>query len=66
MWYLGVDLGGTKILAAVVDETGRVGATARAATPQAGPPAVVEAIAATADRALAAAGVSRAAVRAAG
>jgi glucokinase len=66
MWYLGVDLGGTKILAAVVDEAGRVAATARAATPQAGPSAVVEAIAATANRALEAAGLSRGAVRAAG
>jgi glucokinase len=66
MWYLGVDLGGTKILTAVVDETGRVAARVRAPTPQTGPAAVVEAIAASADRALAAAGVPRGALRAAG
>ncbi|MDR7555621.1 MAG: ROK family protein [Armatimonadota bacterium] len=66
MWYLGVDLGGTKILTAVVDETGQVAARVRAPTPQTGPAAVVEAIAATAQQALEAAGLPRGAVRAAG
>ncbi|MDR7542857.1 MAG: ROK family protein [Armatimonadota bacterium] len=39
--YLGVDLGGTKILAALVDERGRVLVRERAPTPEGGPEAVI-------------------------
>lgn len=37
-WYLGIDIGGTKILAALVDETGSVAARLRTATPRNRPP----------------------------
>ncbi len=36
-WYLGIDIGGTKILAALADETGCVAARLRTSTPRAGP-----------------------------
>lgn len=46
-YAVGVDLGGTKILTALVGETGEVAGRERVATPQRGPEAVVEAIAGT-------------------
>jgi glucokinase len=55
--FLGVDLGGTKILTALVGEGGEVLARARAATPQDGPAAVMDAIAATVEDACRAGGV---------
>ncbi len=61
MYVVGVDLGGTKILTALVDLTGAVRARRRVATPQSGPAAVVDAIAATVEGVLAEAGLSRAA-----
>jgi glucokinase len=59
MYVVGVDLGGTKILTALVDLTGTVRARRRVLTPQAGPAAVVEAIAATVEGVLADAGLAR-------
>lgn len=44
MSTIGIDLGGTKVLAAVVDDDGTVGARAKVPTPTGGPAAVVEAI----------------------
>ena len=44
---IGVDLGGTKILAGLVDESGRVVATERQATPRGAAPEVLAAVAAT-------------------
>lgn len=41
MYYLGVDLGGTKTAAAVVDQTGKLLAKAEAETPQSGGPEAV-------------------------
>lgn len=43
--YIGVDLGGTKILVGLVDDTGRVLERVRVATPQTGPEAVLDAVA---------------------
>ncbi len=56
-YAIGVDLGGTKILTALVDGSGRVVHRQRVPTPQEGPPAVVEAIAGTVDVVLRNAGV---------
>ncbi len=58
-YALGVDLGGTKILAALVDGSGRVRHRHRVPTPQAGPAAVVEAIAGAVDAVLHGAAVRR-------
>jgi len=64
---LGIDLGGTKILAGVVGPDHRIIGRAKRPTPaQEGGPAIVEAIAACADDALNSAGVARADVAAAG
>src|SRR5574341_2144881 len=52
MYAIGVDLGGTKILTALVDGAGRVIQRHRVPTPREGPAAVVEAIAATVDAVL--------------
>ena len=53
----GVDLGGTKIQALIVDSESKVLGRARAATPhEGGPPAVIEAIATTVSEALAGSG----------
>lgn len=60
--YLGVDLGGTKILTALVDAGGRVLARERVVTPSRGPEGVVDAIVGTVERVCAAAGVPLAAV----
>jgi glucokinase len=54
---IGVDLGGTKILTAVVEGDGRVLARERVPTPQEGPDSVVAAVAGTIEAALAAADV---------
>ncbi len=51
-YAIGVDLGGTKILTALVDATGRVVHRARVPTPRSGPAGVVEAIAGTVDEVL--------------
>ncbi|MDR5704419.1 MAG: ROK family protein [Armatimonadota bacterium] len=56
-FILAIDLGGTKILAAVVDQEGRVLARARRQTPQLGPAAVVREMASTAREAMSAAGL---------
>jgi len=57
-YVLGMDLGGTKILAAVVDPKGRIQGEAKAKTrPQEGPQAVIERMAATARQAAREAGV---------
>lgn len=45
--YLGIDIGGTKILAAVADETGTITARLRTSTPRSGPPEEVLAAVAT-------------------
>jgi glucokinase len=58
-YALGVDLGGTKILTAVVGDDGGIVARERVRTPQGGPDSVVAAVAGTVDAVLAAAGVSR-------
>jgi glucokinase len=64
---LGIDLGGTKILAGVVRPDNRVIGRAKRSTPaQEGGPAIVEAIAACADEALDSAGFSRAELAAVG
>lgn len=55
---IGVDLGGTKILTAVVRDDGVVLARERVETPQTGPDSVVAAVAATTARVLPAAGLS--------
>ncbi len=52
MYAIGVDLGGTKILTALVDGAGRVVQRHRVPTPREGPAAVVEAIAGTVDAVL--------------
>lgn len=53
-WYLGIDIGGTKILAALADETGTIAARVRTSTPRSGPPdEVLAAVAALIDRLLA-------------
>ncbi len=52
MYAIGVDLGGTKILTALVDGAGRVVQRHRVPTPRGGPAAVVEAIAGTVDAVL--------------
>ncbi len=53
-WYLGIDIGGTKILAALADETGTIAARLRTATPRNGPPDdVLAAVATLIDRLLA-------------
>ncbi|MGH2669796.1 MAG: ROK family protein, partial [bacterium] len=62
-YVVGVDLGGTKILTALVDLTGRVAARVREATPQSGPDAVVETIVGTVRRVLKDAHVDVGAVR---
>ncbi|MGH2349014.1 MAG: ROK family protein, partial [bacterium] len=56
-YAIGVDLGGTKILTAVVTGDGRVVARERVPTPQEGPDSVVAAVAGTVEAALAAAGL---------
>jgi glucokinase len=57
-WILGVDLGGTKILTAVVEPTGRILSRDHSITPAArGPEAVVQAILDSAGRALSQAGI---------
>jgi glucokinase len=66
-YTIGVDLGGTKILAGVVDETGAVVASAKKRTQsEDGPEAVLKRIIKTMDEAVAAAGVDRAQVTAIG
>ena len=55
--YLGVDLGGTKILAAVVSHKGRIKGLAKAATPSEGPEAVIEQVAETVREAVVQAGL---------
>lgn len=62
-YAVGVDLGGTKILTALVNDRGEVLARDRDATPQEGPPAVVAAVAGTVTTVLRAAGVAGAQVR---
>ena len=57
-WRIGIDLGGTKILTAVVRDDGFVAARDRVATPQEGPDSVAAAIGGTVDRVLAAAGLA--------
>lgn len=52
MYAIGVDLGGTKILTALVDGAGRVMQRHRVPTPREGPAAVVEVIAGTVDAVL--------------
>lgn len=54
---VGIDIGGTKTLSAVVDPAGRVLARHRIETPQTGPGAVVAALAAGAEAVVAAAGL---------
>ncbi|HLE78012.1 MAG TPA: ROK family protein [bacterium] len=61
-YAIGVDLGGTKILTAVVADDGGVLARDRVATPQDGPDSVVEAVAKTVDAVVAAAGLARTAL----
>lgn len=52
-WYLGIDIGGTKILAALADETGTIAARLRTSTPRTGPPEeVLAAVAGLVDRLL--------------
>jgi len=58
-YALGVDLGGTKILTALVGDDGGIVARERVRTPQDGPDSVVAAVAGTIEAVLAAAGVSR-------
>lgn len=58
-YAIGVDLGGTKILTALVDGGGRVMQRHRVPTPREGPGAVVEAIAGTVDAVLQGAAVAR-------
>lgn len=60
--YLGVDLGGTKILTALVDDLGRVLDRVRIATPAGGPDAVVAAIVDSVRTVTGRAGIARAAV----
>ena len=62
-YVVGVDLGGTKILTALVDGQGRVVARYREATPQTGPDAVVESIVGTIRRVLKDADVDAGTVR---
>ncbi|HEY3247738.1 MAG TPA: ROK family protein [bacterium] len=57
-WAIGVDLGGSKILTAVVSEDGRVAARERVSTPQEGPDSVVTAVEQTVERVLSAARLS--------
>jgi len=53
-WYLGIDIGGTKILAALADETGAVAGRVRTATPRTEPAGeVLAAVAGLIDRLLA-------------
>jgi glucokinase len=56
-YFLGVDLGGTKILTALVDGRGRVMQRARIATPSGGPAAVVDGIVQTVESVTGQAGV---------
>jgi glucokinase len=66
-YHLGIDLGGTKILAAVVDEDGNLLAEAKKATrAEAGPEVVIERIADVAQAAIAQSGVRPSTVAAAG
>ncbi len=70
-YVVGVDLGGTKILAAVVDAKGRVvGRSKRKTLPQdvtvADPPLIADRIALTVQEALSAAGINRAKIQAVG
>ncbi len=66
-YRLGIDLGGTKILAAVVDDTGRiVGKSKNATLPDLGPEGVIERIIKTANAAIEKSGVPRKAMLAAG
>lgn len=60
--YLGIDLGGTKILTALVDDQGQVLARARIATPSGGPDPVVAAIMDSSRTVVARAGLALAAV----
>ncbi|MGH2404996.1 MAG: ROK family protein [bacterium] len=62
-FVVGVDLGGTKILTALVDTEGRVVARVREATPQAGLDAVLEVVVGTVRRVLKDAGVEASAIR---
>lgn len=55
---IGIDLGGTKILTAVVSDDGAVLARDRVGTPQEGPDSVVVAVAQTVDAVLSAAGLA--------
>lgn len=57
-FVVAIDLGGTKILAAVVDREGRVVARARRETPQAGPVAVAAAMDSAAREAMSFAGIA--------
>lgn len=63
---VGVDLGGTKILTALVDLRGSVAGRVREATPQTGPDAVVEVIVGSVRRLLTDAGIDAAAIRGVG
>ncbi|MGQ0549205.1 MAG: ROK family protein [Armatimonadota bacterium] len=65
-YVVGVDLGGTKILTALVDVHGRVAGRVREKTPQSGPDAVIETIAGTVRRVLGDAGVDAGAIRSVG
>jgi glucokinase len=62
-YFLGVDLGGTKILTALVDERGRVMQRARIATPAGGPAPVVDGITETVHDVMRQAGIDLRAVR---
>lgn len=65
-YVVGVDLGGTKILTALVDGQGRVAGRVREATPQSGPDAVIEVIVGTVQRVINDGGVDPGAIRAIG
>ena len=58
MYYLGIDLGGTNIAAAAVDENGRILGRCSRPTPKAGPAAVADDMAAAVREAAAQAALS--------
>jgi glucokinase len=64
--FIGVDLGGTKILTALVDEQGQVTSRVRIPTPKGGPEAVVDAVVEAVHEVCARAGVDRSAARGVG
>lgn len=61
-----MDLGGTKILTALVDERGEVSSRVRIATPKGGPEAVVDAVVEAVQEVCARAGIDRSAARGVG